>query len=635
MNQISPDEQLRSNQKIVSRLNDLAVKRDCIGGIAAKPFQSYYSPKLDMATGNYQNEYRSANETGCKAMQSCNLKTYPVAINKVSCNPKKYEGVCFSFSKKFGYQITKLPTCKLKYDEDIPFYCEKYKGTLSPNGDCYLPKTTLQACLDGLSPIESDVNEGIFHSKRYCYNPTMTKTLCAKKGNWNPTVQKCIVQITELTRKNCLDQKLEYVPSFEFTEGAFMTKESCQGKACSVGTDTSRNQKISREECLKLKLATPAFCNDFEHPNGGGLCTSIPTKSNLECERTRSGRCIIGRNETKCEKQWSPKAYKQEFCEKKDFYCQYEDGRPNSFLNYDNCTACGGNREAVYKWVVPRAETGFMRSLNWTKVKWQSDFELKSHVMTISLLESIVLTSITKVQAYRTLRDYRHYWNTYLTVFNTVNCACGGKNTNCFDGEIVTGLGSCDLDDGSPFKCENLFARQLHASYRNIPVVSFSMVNLVGNNDTAMISHRSNRPLPLALVTYFERTQGKELRRKKAEKFTAINNLQKRCNPVSVYEIIYSESHGTSGQIIGNGMRFFITNPPDTPIKLCLTIDLSVPTNQQKYTHIDIAIVYSKLTRWFNQIYPLYTADAYFDGLKVCATVQIWPEIVYMPILRI
>ena len=67
--------------------------------------------------------------------------------------------------------------------------------------------------------------------------------------------------------------------------------------------------------------------------------------------------------------------------------------------------------------------------------------------------------------------------------------------------------------------------------------------------------------------------------------------LLKRCNPITVYEVIYSPTDGITGQLIGNGMKFLIANPPTTPVNLCLTVDLSIPKNREKYDLIDIGFV--------------------------------------------
>ena len=618
---------------MVPLLNKIANVNDCLGGVGAKIFQSFYAPRLNTETGNYDQIYFRANETGCKLRQSCNLKyDYPFRINEKDCGSHKYPGVCLSCKAGSCYQITQLPTCKLRYNQDIKQYCTKLKGEVIKNGDCiFTSRRDQNSCLQGMALPSSSANQRSIYSSPYCFLKRFnTAKSCAGRGNWRPELGKCLTKRKYFSRSDCVGIDLEFVPSFEYFTGSFLTKESCQGMVCSVQTGT----KVSKTECKKLLLEAPPFCNDFEYP-ASGLCTSIPNRSSIRCPKTHSGRCITGNTELECQDSWRPKAENRKTCENIDFQCIYSDGRPYSFLEGNECAECKGTLKSSYQWIVPKPERGYMRNLKWANVKWEPDFEFKKHVMTLRHLESLVKVAIIKVQAIRMLKDYRRYFNTYHTVFSTVNCACSGSaDLDCFSNEVVTGLGECDLDANSAFKCENLIADQQSVlPYRKIPVQSYSMINLIDRNSTTLNSNSTLRTPPLGLTRYLESSKEKSSQRVAHDTVNSI--IQKRCNPVSVYEVIYSESHGTSGQIIGNGMRFFITNPPDTPIKLCLTIDLSIPTNQQKYTHIDIAIVYSKLTRWLNQIYPLYTADAYFDGLKVCASIQIWPEIVYMPILRI
>ena len=278
-------------------------------------------------------------------------------------------------------------------------------------------------------------------------------------------------------------------------------------------------------------------------------------------------------------------------CRNKGSYCEHIDGSL-SLLSGDFCTNCGGSVQNRYSWT---KNTG---------VYSQDDST------TISDVTTVAKTSTAKQVSRQTMNDYQQYLQTFVNLFRAFSCDCGpNRRSGCFDNMTELVVKECMIDPAYPQACGNVFMSPV-SKKTDFPVTfsvhRFSSANFIKNN---------------SLVTLTNRADGIQ---------NSETVLEKRCNPLSDYEVVYSGFGGrVIGQIIGNGVMMKQSSDSYSEIYICLKIDQSIPMTKVKYPVYDIGYVFDKA------VYPLTpTVSVNVDGFKVCGTVSNFPEIVYIPILR-
>ena len=278
-------------------------------------------------------------------------------------------------------------------------------------------------------------------------------------------------------------------------------------------------------------------------------------------------------------------------CGNKGSYCEHIDGSL-SLLSGDFCTNCRGSVKYRYSWTKNAAADPAAEST------------------TIADVINVAKTSSAKQVSRQTMNDYQQYLQTFVNLFQAFACDCGPKRrSGCFENLTELVVKECMVDPAYPHECGNIFMSPVWKK-TDIPVTlsvhRFSSANFIKNN---------------TLVTLLNRAGGIQ---------NSETLLEKRCNPLSDYEVVYSGFGGSViGQIIGNGVMMKQSSDSYSEIYICLKIDQSIPMNKVKYPVYDIGYVFDKA------IYPLKpTVSVKVDGLKVCGTVSNFPEIVYIPILR-
>ena len=428
----------------------------------------------------------------------------------------------------------------------------------------------------------------------YCYDPTIIEAKDCIKGKWKLAIQRCVVG-------NCSGGK-KRVPAFVYSEGLFMNNSSCNGSWCSG--------EMGKDICGKYTFVRDPYCDDFEYYNAKqGLCVTLPSQINHDCDITRSGLCIIHEEKkSKCAGKngmWISKATNQTECLEKEKYCAFNGNRPPAFFKGEDCTKCGGKHVSPYAWIDPSSETGHLRTLNWVRIAWAPKFIYTKGIMSLKRFESIAKSAVVQVLARQLLKLYQPYLNTYLAVFKAVECSCFNPKDSCFSRDIKVGFGVCDVNKDSPPQCDFLLFANHTVNRINVEVFSVAnYIDKVAQNTVLMpksygVQLTSDPVKPKSTLegvkAYFVNQPNSSQNVRDVTKSTLNNQqsvpIQKRCNPISVYEVLHSKDRGISGQIIGNGMKFYISNPPVTAIKLCLPMDLSIPTDNQKYRYVDIGFV--------------------------------------------
>ena len=340
---------------------------------------------------------------------------------------------------------------------------------------------------------------------------------------------------------------------------------------------------------------TPASnsCSDDEYSNvNGGLCTFLPQGPLFSCgskNHTQTGICFTNDRSDTCQGVWKSKATNQLECESKGQYCELSDGTL-SLLNETSCTGCSGKSKWRYKWT-GNSITSTFRLANVTDPRATAQI------------------SIVRQLCRNTVNAYQKYLYTFVNLFKAYACNCVTKADNCLKEIISLPQDDCMVNPSNFQKCGGFTfdpSKSQSTSVSNVTVFRFSSANFINNATTMPVKRMDTVP---------------------AQDSSHVT-LVKRCNPLPVYEIVYSSVGGSIvGQIIGDGIMMKSSSNTYSEASICLSIDQSIPTNKAAYPYYDIGYVLD------NKVYP-QKASVKVDGLRVCGTVYDFPEIVYIPILR-
>ena len=316
------------------------------------------------------------------------------------------------------------------------------------------------------------------------------------------------------------------------------------------------NPNYCDEKCVKIKLALahPPFCNDFEYI-AQDQCVNVNTEWNSNCpgKRLKTGQCVAPME--KCNTGFpylrQYRATTNESCSMKGLYCVMDQSNHDMEFGISRgaCISKGGIPGNYYAWITP----GFV---NVGKPSWITEniqtTNIWANQTSLSVLENLLMNYGVSVLTRVITNQYQRFYNVYLAAFKCLACNCMESST-CKDSSVTATLQDCITGycGGAEFPLNFVYG-----------TVSFkARFHSVGNFIAPTI-------------------------------INTVSPLAKRCNPIQVYETVQNSNGQISGQMIGNGESYSLDFPFLSPFNLCLQIDQSIQQNTALYQSYGIAVAY-------------------------------------------